>query len=157
MAKNTVKNTEQLMKDKMILHCVLSLERAKKKLGPNRKRVDRNYVKRVIIDAQKLSPSINRQQIYYQMRKREKQGVAGSRPTSNVLNDAFTLATNITINNTPVLDSTNPQIPISPSDDLNIALSGTDVLNTHSPHSSGCHIGMCGFGLSTNGMRLESR
>ena len=60
MDKDKIDDTAQHMKEQMILHCVHALERAKKQLGPNRKRLDRNYVKRIITDAQKLSPSINR-------------------------------------------------------------------------------------------------
>ena len=111
METNDIDDTANAMKEKMILHCVLSLEKAKEQLPPNRKRVDRNLVQSIIAKAQKLSPSINRQEIYYRMRKRAKNGVTGGRPSTNPLNDAIALVTNIEINESSTPNSTTLHMP----------------------------------------------
>lgn len=143
METNEIDDTEKVMKEKMILHCVLTLEKAQEQLGPNRKRVDRNLVQSIIAKAQKLSPSINRQEIYYQMRKRAKKGVAGGRPTSSPLNDAIALVTNIAINESSVPNSNTPNtssVSTSPSDNPsqggNVMSNVPAISGTIFPHSS---------------------
>ena len=83
--------TAKAIKARLILHCAVEVEKARRSLPPNRNRLSRHFMTRLITKVNKLGHHVKRSDVYYLVKKRAQTGQHMQRLTSNTLDDAINL------------------------------------------------------------------
>ena len=104
---NKVDKNTASMREIMLLHCALQIEKEQISLPPNRSRVSRHFISDVMSKANRMC-NIKIDDITNLIKKRKKLGLYGKRPTTNSLDDACLMVAAFTANE-------QLPVPITPS------------------------------------------
>jgi len=104
-----IERAARKVKEAMVLKCAMEIEKTRQGLPPNKQRLPKGFVINLINDAKILAPSIKEHDVYDCLNRRKKNGLAGTRITTNVIKD-ITVIANRSVNRSVSVDGPSPSL-----------------------------------------------